>query len=367
MRMKAYARTKTPNGPGEAAHLPDRLRPVEVEAEALAVAHDRGHGQVRLERLADRDRAAARAPAAVRLRERLVQVVVDDVEAHVAGPRDPADGVEVRAVVVHERADTVEDPRDLLDALVEEPERRRVREHEPRGRLVDLRAEVLDVEVPARVGLDVDEVEAGHGHTRRIRPVGGVRDDDASTLLDLAALGEVRAHQHQPGELALAAGSRLQRDGGQAGDLGEDLLQAPHQLERPLRPVLLLERVHVAEAGQRDDALVHARVVLHRAGAERVEARVDPEVAGRQLGEVADELRLRELGEPRRLGTAELGRELGDREPRARHDPGAAPRPRLLVDQLHAATSVRTSTSRSISAVVRRSVVATRSTSSIPS
>ena len=46
---------------GEAAHLADRLRPVVVEPEPLAVADDRGHRQERLEPVADRDRPAARA------------------------------------------------------------------------------------------------------------------------------------------------------------------------------------------------------------------------------------------------------------------------------------------------------------------
>ena len=85
----------------------------------------------------------------------------------------------------------------------------------------------------------------------------------------------------RPGQLALRAGRRLERDGVEAGDLGEDLLEAPHQLERALRALLLLQRVQVAEAGRTDDALVDARVVLHRAGAERVEAGVDAEVPRR--------------------------------------------------------------------------------------
>jgi hypothetical protein len=38
----------------------------------------------------------------VRLGERLVEVVVDDVEPHVAGPGAADDGVEVGAVVVEE-------------------------------------------------------------------------------------------------------------------------------------------------------------------------------------------------------------------------------------------------------------------------
>jgi hypothetical protein len=146
----------------------------------------------------------------VRLGKGLVQVDVDDVEAHVAGPRDPADRVQVRAVVVHQRARTVEDRGDLLDVLVEQPERRWVGQHQPRGVLVDLAAQVLDVDVPARVGLDRGELVAGHGHARRIRAVGGVGNDDLTPLLALATVGEVGAHQQQTGQLALRAGGRLQ-------------------------------------------------------------------------------------------------------------------------------------------------------------
>ena len=133
-------------------------------------------------------------------------------------------------------------------------------------------------------------------------------------LLALAALGEVRAHQHQAGQLALRAGGRLERDGVEAGDLGEHLLQLPAEPQRALGAFLLLVRVEVAEPRQRREPLVDPRVVLHRAGAERVEAGVDPEVPRRELGEVAHQVRLGELGQARRLGARELGRDLGGRE-----------------------------------------------------
>ena len=223
-------------GPVEAAHLADRLGPVVVEAVAVVLAHDRRHRQKRLEPLRHRDRPPARAAAAVRLREGLVQVDVDDVEAHVAGPRDPADRVEIRAVVVHERADAVEDPGDLLDVLVEEPQRRRVRQHEPRGVLVDLSAQVLDVDVAPGVGLDRRELVPGHRHARRVRPVRGVGYDDLPALLVLASICEVGAHQHQAGELALGAGRRLQGDGVEPGDLGEHLLELPAKRSAPCAP-----------------------------------------------------------------------------------------------------------------------------------
>ena len=351
-----------PERPAEAAHLADRLRPVVVEPEAVAVARDDRHRQVRREALAHRDRAAAGAAAAVRLRERLVQVDVDDVEAHVARPRDAADGVEVRAVVVHERAGGVEDVADRLDVLVEEAERRRVGEHQPGRVLVDLAAQVVEVDVAARVGADGRQLVAGHRHAGRVRAVRGVGDHDLAPLLTLAALVEVRAHQQQPGELALAAGGRLQADRVEARDLAQDLLEMPFELERALRRIVLDQRVQVAEARQPDESLVDARVVFHRAGAERIEARVDAEVARRELREVAHDLRLGQLREARRLAAGEFGRHGGHRQVRLRHAEPATARLRLLVDELHASAS----TSRSMSATVRRSVTATSSASSRP-
>ena len=120
----------------EAAQAADRLRPVEVEVEerpspfAALAPHDLRPRQVGLDALRDGDRPRARPAAAVRLGERLVEVEVDDVEAHVAGPRAAHDGVEVRAVVVERRARVVHDVGDLLDRRVEQPERVRVGEHE---------------------------------------------------------------------------------------------------------------------------------------------------------------------------------------------------------------------------------------------
>ena len=229
-------------------------------------------------------------------------------------------------------------------------------------------AQIVEVEVAARVGADLLQLVARHRHARRVRPVGGVGGDDRVALVALADVLEVGAHQHQARQLALRAGGRLERARVEPGDLLQDLLQAPHQLERTLRPVLLLVRVEILEAGQHRDALVDARVVLHRAAAERVEAGVDPEVAGRELGEVADDLRLGELGQARRLGAAQLLGHLGGRQVVAGQRRRTAARLRLLVDQLHQArTSASTCARRSMSAGLRFSVTAIRRTSSMPS
>ena len=229
--------------------------------------------------------------------------------------------------------------------------------------LVDLAAQILDVDVPARVGLHRRQLVARHRHARRVRAVRRVGDDDLPPRLVLAPFLEVGAEEHQPRQLALAPGRGLQRDRVEPRHLEQDVLQLPLELERALRGVVLDERMQVRESGQPDDALVDARVVFHRAAAERIEARVDAEVARRELREVAEHLRLGELRQASRLLARELRRHLGHRQIGLRHAQAAAARLRLLVDQLHAASA---SASRSISSTVRFSVTATSRVSSSP-
>ena len=262
----------------------------------------------------------------------------------------------------------MEDLGDRLDAFVEQPERRGVRQHQTGGAVVDLGAQILEVEVAPVGRRDLLELEARHrdaGGVRSVRRVG--RDDHVPA--GLAAVGERGPHEHQARQLALRAGRGLERHRRQPRDLGEDLLELPHQGERALRALVLLERVQVAEARQPDDPLVDARVVLHRAAAERVEAGVDPEVPVGELREVAHDLVLGHLGQTWRRLPPQLGRQLGNGQPVRRDAPRAPARPRLLVDELHIAhehTSASTSASRSTSAGVRLSVSATSRTSSSP-
>ena len=155
----------------------------------------------------------------------------------------------------------------------------------------------------------------------------------------LAAVLVVGARQQQPGELAVRAGARLERDVRQAGDLGQRALEAPHQLERALRVLGVLQRVQPRVAGQRRDPLVQLRVVLHRARAERVEAGVEVEVLLRERVVVAHDLGLGDLGQLGRLacGSRRAGSRSATPAPRARRARGGAnarrPSLRALVDR----------------------------------
>src|SRR2546428_223710 len=54
------------------------------------------------------DRAGTGTPSAVRRRERLVKVQVDDVETHVARPRLAEEGVHIRPVIIHQASGVVD-------------------------------------------------------------------------------------------------------------------------------------------------------------------------------------------------------------------------------------------------------------------
>ena len=99
-----------------------------------------------------------------------------------------------------------------------------------------------------------------------------------------------------------------------------------------------LERVRRGEAGQPRHALVDLGVVLHGAGAERVEAEVDRGVPGGQAREVAHDLDLGELGQARQVVAHGVGAEAAPRgRPQARRCAGSwqptRPGPAALEEQ----------------------------------
>ena len=200
----------------EAAQPADRLGPLEVEVEAglaavlgLAAHHLRPR-QEGLDPVRAGDRPRTGAAAAVRLREGLVQVDVDDVEAHVAGARVAHDRVQVGAVVVEGPARVVDDLGDLRDVLVEEPEGVRVGQHQAGRVVARLRAQVVEVDAAALVGGQLHHLVAGHRHRGGVGAVGRVGGEHLGPLL--AAVGVVGAGEQQPRQLAVGARRGLEAD-----------------------------------------------------------------------------------------------------------------------------------------------------------
>jgi len=145
----------------EHLHAADGLFGV-CKAVLAVLFDDQRAGHVLFEEFLAADRACAGAAAAVRCGERLMQVTVDAVKAHVTGTDDAHDGVEVRAVVIAQAARIVNDLRDLEDVLVENTDGVRVRQHQSRGVGADGGAQRVEVDAAVHAGRDVDDLEAAH-------------------------------------------------------------------------------------------------------------------------------------------------------------------------------------------------------------
>jgi hypothetical protein len=240
--------------------LPTKLRSRPIGRRALAdtlqseravvVAQDPRRGQERDQRLPHPDRTGARPAAAVRRRERLVDVEVHDVEARLARLEPAEDGVQVGAIHVRQGARLVDRVEQLPDARLEQAERRRVGDHDGRGARTQGRPEALDVDAAVGGRRDGDGLESGHRRGRGVRAVAGVRDEHL-VALRLAA-GVVVGPDHQdPGQLALGAGRRLEADGAHAGDLCQGAFELPQQLEGALGDLVRCHRVELAKPGRR--------------------------------------------------------------------------------------------------------------------
>ena len=253
---------------------------------------------------------------------------------------------------------------------------------------VGLGPQVVEVDVAVGVGADLDHLVAGHRHRRRVGAVRGVGRQHLGALL--AAILVVGAGEQHPGELAVGAGGGLQRDVRQPGDLRQRVLQAPHQLERALGALGSLERMQLGVPGQRGDAARGAwgcaSSCTSRADRSRCRGRSCAWTGGcsggrsrarRPRAGAAARLR-RSAGAAARRAGARARRARGRRTPAARAGSArrsSARRRRRRCSTAHAPTSCgtrprsaataspSTSASRSISARVRRSVIATSSPS----
>ncbi len=243
------------------------------------------------------------------VREGLVQVHMDDVEAHVAGPHLAQDRVQVRAVVVQEPARIVHDARDLLDAALEHAERRRIRQHDAGRPRADRGLERLKIDVALGVHGDLAHGIAAHRRGRGVRAVRRVGDDDFVARA-VAARMVIRADHRHAGEFALGAGHGAQGDAFHPGHALQEFLQLVQTGEESLAVYFRRERVPREELGQHRVLITGLRVVFHRARAERIEVRVDAEIALRQAREVPHGVELADLRERGALCAAKALRQV---------------------------------------------------------
>ena len=93
-----------------------------------------------------------------------------------------------------------------------------------------LRAQIVDIDAAVPRGRDDDDPHARHRRARGIGAVRRRRDQHDVAFVRLLAIAVIRADHQQTGELTLRAGVRLQRDGGEPGDLAERRLELAEDL-----------------------------------------------------------------------------------------------------------------------------------------
>ena len=234
-----------------------------------------------------------------------MQVHVDAVEAHVAGPDNAHNRVEVGAVVVAQAAGLMDDVGDLEDVLVEDTDGVGVGQHQTGGVGADGRPQGVQVDAAVGAGGDVDDGEASHDGGGGVGAVGGVRDDDLRPG-GVAAVLVVGLDEHQAGELTVGAGGGLHGHALHTRDLAQQRVDRVDRLQAALDGLDGLQRMDLGEAGQRGHGLVDLGVVLHRAGAEGIEAIVDTVHALGQGGIMTDQVILADMGKVQ-LALALLG------------------------------------------------------------
>ena len=218
-----------------------------------------------------------------------MQIVVHDIEAEHAGLDLTEQRVHVRAVHVHQAAAVVNGLNDFEDAGVEDAECAGDGDHHASDGVVAGGAQRFEVDIAVVVGGQFDDVQASHRDGGGICPVRAVGNENVDALV-VAAIQMILADHEDAGEFALRASGGGEAGSGESGDFGEPLLKRVHDGERALRSVLVGEGMERAETGQTGDILIDLGVVLHGAGAERVETAVDAVVEAAEVGEMAHDL-----------------------------------------------------------------------------
>mmetsp|Transcript_20295 Transcript_20295/g.51765 ORF Transcript_20295/g.51765 Transcript_20295/m.51765 type:complete len:551 (-) Transcript_20295:115-1767(-) len=263
-----------------------------AEVTARGRLHDAVVRQVRRQVLTHADGAQTRATATMRDAEGLVKVQVADISTNHAGRRQAELRVHVSTIHVDLAAVVVHDLADLLDVVLEEGTRGRVRHHEGREVVLVLLAhlpEFLDVHALGIV--DPLDLHVAHGRRSRVGAVRGPRND-ADVAVALALLLLVLTDGQQASVLSGRATGRLKGAGIEAGAADEVLLKALEQLPVASRVAVGGEGVHVADLGpaarrQRGDG-----VQLHSAGAKGDHGLVKGQVLQLEVEHVAHHLGL---------------------------------------------------------------------------
>ena len=271
---------------------------------SLALHHGAVGQELRKEILAA-DRACARAAAAVRRCEGLVQIHVYAVEAHVAGAYNAHYRVEVCAVIVAEAACLVYETGYLKYVFIEYAYRIGVSQHKAGSIVAKDRLQRLEIHAAVGGGGDIYHLIAAHRRRGGVGAVGGI-GNDYLVALGIPPTVVVLLDEQHAGELAVGACGGLEGHIRHSGDLAKVLAYGVEHFPAAFGGVPGGEWVNGRKAWQRGHLLVNAGVIFHGAGAQRIKAAVHAVYPVVQLGIVAGNVGLAHFGQRGFYFTPEL-------------------------------------------------------------
>ena len=241
--------------------------------DAVLTAHrnDRVTRQERCQVFCDADRTHARATAAVRNAEGLVQIQVADIGADIGGGGESHLRVHVRPIHVHLPAATMNNLTNLADFFLEHAVRRRVRHHQatqPIRVLVGFGSQIGQVDVAAFVAFRDHDLHPGHHSRRRVGSMGRA-GNQRHVAMRIATVLVPSANRHQAGVFTLCAGIRLHRHGVEAGHFAQPRFQVGNHLLVAFGLVGRRERMDVAELGPGHRNHLGGGIQFHGARAQR--------------------------------------------------------------------------------------------------
>ena len=185
---------------------------------------------------------------------------------------------------------------DLLDVGFEQAARIRIGQHDAGNvvRLFKLGLEVIHIDTPARIGPDLVYNETALHSRCRVRAMRRGWHQHTLARLALAARDQRLPDRQHAREFAMRTRLRAHRHEGHVGQCLQPGGQFVDQFQRALHGGLRLHRMDVTKARQARHLFVEARIVLHRAAAQREEAEVDGIIALRQAHVMAHHFRLRQ-------------------------------------------------------------------------
>ena len=162
-------------------------------------------------------------------RDRLVNVDVHAIEAHLGGFDDPENRVQVGPVAVDQPAGLMHRGGDRTQLFFEQSECVRISQHQADNGVVQFCFQFGQVDIAVRVRGNRNRVKAAHGGGSRIGAVRRIWHEDLAALC-VATVKVISTHHQHAGQLALRAGGRLQGRGLEASDRRQDVLQLEHDV-----------------------------------------------------------------------------------------------------------------------------------------